>query len=89
MANKTINEIQDDIIEEFSFFGDDWMEKYEYIIDLDKKLPLISPELKDEKHLIRFSPGLWQLYICLTLSTSVREGRRDLRTSLGSMPCDE
>ena len=40
-------------------------------------------------HLIRFSPGLWQLYIRLTLSTSVREGRRDFRTSLGSMPCEE
>lgn len=53
MVNKTINEIQDEIIEEFSFFGEDWMEKYEYIIDLGKKLPLINPELKDEKHLIR------------------------------------
>ena len=53
MANKTINEIQDEIIEEFSFFGEDWMEKYEYIIDLGKKLPLINPELKDEAHLIR------------------------------------
>ena len=49
----TINEIQDEIIDEFSFFGDDWMEKYEYIIDLGKKLPLIDPTLKDEDHLIR------------------------------------
>lgn len=29
------------------------MEKYEYIIDLGKKLPLIDPNLKDENHLIR------------------------------------
>jgi cysteine desulfuration protein SufE len=33
----TINEIQDEIIEEFELF-DDWADKYEYIIDLGKKL---------------------------------------------------
>ncbi len=48
----TINEIQDEIIEEFAFF-DDWMEKYEYIIDLGKSLPLIDPKYKDEAHLIK------------------------------------
>lgn len=48
----TINEIQDEIIEEFSFF-DDWMERYEYIIDLGKKLPLIDVQYKDKAHLIK------------------------------------
>jgi len=48
----TINEIQDEIIEEFAFF-DDWMEKYEYIIDLGKSLPLIDTQYKDETHLIK------------------------------------
>jgi len=48
----TINEIQDQIIEDFSFF-DDWMEKYEYIIDLGKKLPLIREEYKVDENLIR------------------------------------
>jgi cysteine desulfuration protein SufE len=47
-----INEIQDEIIDEFSFFND-WMDKYEYIIDLGKQLPLIKEEYKDEKHLIK------------------------------------
>lgn len=47
-----INDIQDEIIEEFDFFSD-WMEKYEYIIDLGKELPLIDPAYKDEEHLIR------------------------------------
>ena len=47
-----INDIQDEIISEFSFFGD-WMEKYEYIIDLGKTLPLIDEQYKDEKHLIK------------------------------------
>ena len=49
---EAINNIQDQIVEEFSFF-DEWMDKYEYIIDLGKKLPLIDAEYKDEAHLIR------------------------------------
>lgn len=47
-----INEIQDEIIDEFSFF-DDWMDKYEYLISLGKKLPLIDEQYKDESHLIK------------------------------------
>lgn len=47
-----INEIQDEIIEEFSLFSD-WMEKYEYIIDLGRQLPLIDEQYKDEEHLIK------------------------------------
>jgi len=47
-----INEIQDEIIDEFSLFSD-WMEKYEYIIDLGKQLPLIEEQYKDEEHLIK------------------------------------
>jgi cysteine desulfuration protein SufE len=48
----TINEIQDEIIDDFSMFGD-WMEKYEYIIDLGKTLPIIDEQYKDEDHLIK------------------------------------
>ena len=48
----TIKERQEEIIEEFAFF-DDWMDKYEYIIDLGKKLPLIDEEFKTEEHLIK------------------------------------
>jgi len=47
-----INDIQNEIIDEFSLFGD-WMGKYEYIIDLGKNLPLIKEEYKDEEHLIK------------------------------------
>ncbi len=47
----TIVEKQQEIIEEFNVF-DDWMEKYEYIIDLGKDLPLIAPEYKTEDRLI-------------------------------------
>ncbi len=48
----SINEIQDEIIEEFDLF-DDWMDRYEYIIDLGKKLPLIDASLKTEERLIK------------------------------------
>lgn len=48
----TINEIQDELIDEFSLFGD-WMEKYEYIIQLGKELPLIKDEFKKDENLIR------------------------------------
>jgi cysteine desulfuration protein SufE len=48
----TIQEIQEEIIEEFSFF-EDWMEKYEHIIELGKGLPLINPELKSDDRLIK------------------------------------
>jgi cysteine desulfuration protein SufE len=47
----TINEIQEQIIEEFSVF-DDWMDKYSYLIDLAKNLPPIDPSKKNEQHLI-------------------------------------
>lgn len=49
--NKSINELQDEVIEEFALF-DDWMEKYEYIIDLGKDLPLIEEAKKTEDRLI-------------------------------------
>ena len=48
----SIDSIQEEIIDEFSFF-EDWMEKYEYIIDLGKNLPLIESQYKDEDHLIK------------------------------------
>lgn len=48
----TIKDEQDVIIEEFSMFGD-WMEKYEYIIQLGKDLPLIDPQYKVDENLIR------------------------------------
>lgn len=48
----TIKEIQNEIVEEFSMF-DDWMQRYEYIIELGKSLPLIKEEYKTEANLIK------------------------------------
>ncbi|MDO9137093.1 MAG: SufE family protein [Lutibacter sp.] len=47
----TIKEIQEEIIDEFSFF-EDWMERYEYIIELGKSLPMIAGEFKTDSNLI-------------------------------------
>ena len=47
----TIKEVQDNIIEEFSLF-DDWMDKYNLLIDLGKELPAIDPKYKVKDFLI-------------------------------------
>lgn len=48
----TIKEIQEEIVEEFQMF-DDWMQKYEYLIDLGKSLPLIDEKYKTEDNIIK------------------------------------
>lgn len=48
----TIKEIQDEIVDEFSMF-DDWMQRYEYIIDLGKSLPIIDEQYKTEDNIIK------------------------------------
>lgn len=48
----SIKELQDEIIADFDMFGD-WMEKYEYIIQLGKDLPLIEEQYKTDENLIR------------------------------------
>jgi cysteine desulfuration protein SufE len=47
----TLEQKQQEIIDEFALF-DDWMQKYEYIIDLGKDLPLIDPAKKTDDRLI-------------------------------------
>ena len=48
---KTINEIQDEIVEEFSDF-DDWMDKYQLLIDLGSEQEPIDEKYKNEQNLI-------------------------------------
>jgi cysteine desulfuration protein SufE len=48
----TIQEAQNEIIEEFALF-DEWMDKYEHIIELGKDLPLILDQHKIEENLIK------------------------------------
>ena len=47
----TINELQDNVIEEFSAF-DDWMDKYALLIDLGNSLPPLEEKYKTESNLI-------------------------------------
>lgn len=47
-----IKEIEQQIVEEFSIFTD-WMDKYEYLIELGKSLPLIKDSDKQESNLIK------------------------------------
>ena len=49
---ETIKAVQNDIIEEFSMF-DDWMQRYEYMIELGKSLPLIASEFKSDDYIIK------------------------------------
>ena len=48
---QTIQEIEDEIVDEFSLF-DNWEDKYEYIIDLGKKLEPLDAEFKIDENKI-------------------------------------
>lgn len=47
-----IKEIQEEIVDEFAMF-EDWMQRYEYMIELGKSLPLIEEKYKTEDNLIK------------------------------------
>jgi len=47
----TINEVQDTVVDEFSMF-EDWMDKYNLLIDIGKNLPVIDPKFKTRDFLI-------------------------------------
>ncbi|MEN9968729.1 MAG: hypothetical protein RIR94_909 [Bacteroidota bacterium] len=64
----TIQEKQQDIIDEFAIY-DDWMDKYEYIIELGKSVPTLSPELKTKDRLIEgCQSNVW-------LATEIKDGK--------------
>lgn len=48
----TIEEVQNEIIDEFSMF-EDWEERYQYMIDLGKDLPIIDEKYKTEANIIK------------------------------------
>ena len=48
----TIENIQQEIVEEFSIY-EDWMDKYSYLIELGNDLKELDPKLKNDQHLIR------------------------------------
>lgn len=48
----TIQEIQEEIVDEFALF-DEWMDKYEHLIELGKELPIINEAHKTDENLIK------------------------------------
>ena len=55
----SIDDVQDEIIDEFSLF-DDWLDRYQYIIDLGRKLePLSSAEMSDDALLEGCQSSVW------------------------------
>ena len=68
MENSNIQQIENEILEEFELFND-WTDKYEYIIELGKKLPLIDPEFKiDENKVQGCQSQVW-------LKADIKNGR--------------
>ena len=51
MEVESIRKIEDEIIAEFAHF-EDWMDKYNFIIEMGKDVPLIDPNLKTDNNLI-------------------------------------
>ena len=49
---ETIQEVQEEIVEEFSMF-EDWMQRYEYMIELGKSLPMINIQYKTDDYIIK------------------------------------
>lgn len=49
---QTITDIQSDVISEFQFF-DDWVDRYQYLIDIGRKLPEFKPEWRTEENRVR------------------------------------
>ncbi len=49
----TISEIENEIIEEFELFGEDWESKYEHLIEIGKGLPKIDVQFKTDDRLIK------------------------------------
>ena len=49
---KSLQEVQAEVIEDFSMY-DEWLDKYEYLIDLGRKLDAFPEELKTEDRLIK------------------------------------
>lgn len=68
MKKMTLEEKQQEIIDEFAIY-DDWMDKYEYIIELGKELPMISEENKTNDKLIEGCQSrVW-------LNTAIEDGK--------------
>lgn len=68
----TIQEIEAEIIEEFSIF-EDWMEKYNYLIELGRECPIIEEKDKNDNNLIKGCQSkVW-------VSAQLKDGLMDIK----------
>lgn len=72
----SIKEIQEEIIEEFAMF-DDWMQKYDYLIELSKEIPMISNEQRQDENLIKGCQSKVWLHACQPQDTVVFKADSD------------
>ena len=78
---QTINEIQDEVIEEFSAF-DDWMDKYQMLIDLGNDLEPLDEQYKTEQNLIEVvraacgSSATWSMAGCISPQRATHSSSR-------------
>jgi cysteine desulfuration protein SufE len=61
MKEKSMHDTQEEIIAEFSVF-DNWMDKYNYLIEMSRDLPMIDPKFKTKEHLIEACQSRVWLY---------------------------
>lgn len=65
----SIEETEEEVVQEFELFGDDWEARYEHLIELGKELPLLKSEEKtDEKLIAGCQSRVW-------LNTEERDGK--------------
>ena len=72
----TINEIQDEVIEEFSVF-DDWMDKYALLIDMGNALPTLDGRYKTSSNLIEGCQSRVWLQVDYTDGQVIFQGESD------------
>ena len=73
----SINELQDEVIAEFSDF-DDWMDRYQLLIDLGNEQEPLEEKYKTEQNLIEGCQSRVWLHVCI----SIQSERGEVKTSL-------
>ncbi|MDE0103948.1 MAG: SufE family protein [Bryobacterales bacterium] len=65
MKDRSIREVHEEIVEEFEFL-DDWMDRYQHIIDLGRQLPAFPKEFQTDEHRVRGCQAqVWMHSECL------------------------
>ena len=82
MEYKDIAAIQEEIVEEFSNF-DDWMQRYEYMIELGKSLPKIDAQYKTDDYLIKGCQSRVWVHAALKDGRAILDAKTDFIDQIG------